>query len=94
MTTFRRNSYFNDEPVSPIDQPLDKPYPVEAITPGLFASTAQAPRDHIEAPTVSAQVREDWAYRIRTAADEAGDANKLELESDLLDLRDDILRTI
>lgn len=45
-------------------------------------------RPHLNIDNVK---REDWAHRLRSMADEAGDADLLSLESDLLDLQDEIL---
>lgn len=46
--------------------------------------------DHAVGKAQSQLRYEDWEHRLQDAANEAGDNNLLALESDLLDLRDEI----
>lgn len=45
----------------------------------------------LDVPQKLLKLFEDWSHRLQSCADEAGDADLLALESDLLDLRDEIV---
>ncbi len=74
---FSQNSFFIDAPET--NRVFD-------LEPKQFGHNVRIAQD-----LALAQLRDDWAHRLKQAADEAGDGGLLALESDLLDLRDEIL---
>jgi hypothetical protein len=85
MTEFRQTSFW--DPVEPVtEQQLD--------AAGLLTSPPRQPHDkpqHTSAQGITKKQLEDWSLRLQSAANEAQDDGLYALESDLLDLRDEIL---
>lgn len=75
MSLFKQSSYFDQNVAA-------------SLTDSNLRLSAE---DLAKKATVTAKQLEDWCYRLQQAANEAGDEGFGALESDLLDIRDELL---